>query len=250
MADEPLNNTMPAWVQKVNANRGLMVPIALVSLLAVIIVPLPPMVIDLILVANLALAALILLTTIFVDSPLDFSVFPSLLLFTTMFRLVLNIATTRMILTADAANPSEAMTVAGKLIESFAEFVAGSEPVVGVILFVILIIIQFVVITKGATRISEVAARFMLDGMPGKQMAVDADLNAGLINEQQARERRETIQHEADFHGAMDGASVVRGDAVAGIILHSSILRRPCDRYGGSRAGRLVNRLRLQADDW
>lgn len=211
---------MPAWVLKVNENRGLMVPIGLISLLAVIIVPLPPMIIDLLLVANLALAALILLTTIFVESPLDFSVFPSLLLFTTMFRLVLNIATTRMILTADASTPAEAMTVAGKLIQSFAEFVAGSEPVVGVILFVILIIIQFVVITKGATRISEVAARFMLDGMPGKQMAVDADLNAGLINEQQARDRRETIQHEADFHGAMDGASkFVRGDAVAGIII-------------------------------
>ncbi|MEM9347896.1 MAG: flagellar biosynthesis protein FlhA [Planctomycetota bacterium] len=220
MADVLKNNSIPAWVHKVNQNRALMVPIGLISLLAVIIVPLPPMVIDLLLVANLALAALILLTTIFVDSPLDFSVFPSLLLFTTMFRLVLNIATTRMILTADAANPAEAMSVAGKLIESFAEFVAGAEPVVGVILFVILIIIQFVVITKGATRISEVAARFMLDGMPGKQMAVDADLNAGLINEQQARERRETIQHEADFHGAMDGASkFVRGDAVAGIII-------------------------------
>lgn len=221
---ESLTNKMPVWVQKVNANRGLMVPIALISLLAVIIVPLPPMVIDLLLVANLALAALILLTTIFVDSPLDFSVFPSLLLFTTMFRLVLNIATTRMILTAGAddsiATTDEAMSVAGKLIQSFAEFVAGSEPVVGVILFVILIVIQFVVITKGATRISEVAARFMLDGMPGKQMAVDADLNAGLINEQQARDRRETVQHEADFHGAMDGASkFVRGDAVAGIII-------------------------------
>lgn len=224
MAEASLKTPMPAWVQKVNANRGLMVPIALVSLLAVIIVPLPPMVIDLLLVANLALAALVLLTTIFVDSPLDFSVFPSLLLFTTMFRLVLNIATTRMILTAGAddtiTSTDEAMGVAGKLIESFAEFVAGSEPVVGVILFVILIVIQFVVITKGATRISEVAARFMLDGMPGKQMAVDADLNAGLINEQQARDRRDTIQHEADFHGAMDGASkFVRGDAVAGIII-------------------------------
>ncbi len=220
MAETTRNISMPAWVLKVNENRALMVPIGLISLLAVILVPLPPMVIDLLLVANLALAALILLTTIFVDSPLDFSVFPSLLLFTTMFRLVLNIATTRMILTADASTPAEAMGVAGRLIQSFAEFVAGSEPVVGVILFVILIIIQFVVITKGATRISEVAARFMLDGMPGKQMAVDADLNAGLINEAQARERRETIQHEADFHGAMDGASkFVRGDAVAGIII-------------------------------
>jgi flagellar biosynthesis protein FlhA len=224
MAEALQKKQMPLWVQRVNANRGLMVPIALISLLAVIIVPLPPMIIDLLLVANLALAALILLTTIFVDSPLDFSVFPSLLLFTTMFRLVLNIATTRMILTAGAddtiATTDEAMSVAGKLIQSFAEFVAGSEPVVGVILFVILIVIQFVVITKGATRISEVAARFMLDGMPGKQMAVDADLNAGLINEQQARDRRDTIQHEADFHGAMDGASkFVRGDAIAGIII-------------------------------
>jgi len=214
------NITIPAWVLKVNDNRALMVPIALISLLGVILVPLPPIILDLLLTANLALAALILLTTIFVDSPLDFSVFPSLLLFTTMFRLVLNIATTRMILTADATTPQEAMGVAGDLIQSFAEFVAGSEPVVGVILFIILIIIQFVVITKGATRISEVAARFVLDGMPGKQMAVDADLNAGLINEAQARERRETIQHEADFHGAMDGASkFVRGDAVAGIII-------------------------------
>jgi len=220
MANSISNITIPRWVLKVNENRALMVPIALISLLGVIIVPLPPMLIDLMLVANLALAALILLTTIFVDSPLDFSVFPSLLLFTTMFRLVLNIATTRMILTAEASTPQEAIGVAGKLIQSFAEFVAGSEMVVGVILFAILIIIQFVVITKGATRISEVAARFMLDGMPGKQMAVDADLNAGLINEQQARERRETIQHEADFHGAMDGASkFVRGDAVAGIII-------------------------------
>jgi len=211
---------MPAWVRKVNENRALMVPIALISLLGVILVPLPPMIIDLLLVTNIALAALILLTTIFVDSPLDFSVFPSLLLFTTMFRLVLNVASTRMILTADASIPEQAMGMAGKVIQAFAEFVAGSEPVVGVILFVILIIIQFVVITKGATRISEVAARFMLDGMPGKQMAVDADLNAGLINEQQARQRRETIQHEADFHGAMDGASkFVRGDAVAGIII-------------------------------
>lgn len=224
MAESVRNIQIPNWVLKVNENRGLMVPIGIVSLLAVIIVPLPPMLIDLLLVANLALAALILLTTIFVDSPLDFSVFPSLLLFTTMFRLVLNIATTRMILTAGAddsiTSTEEAMSVAGKLIESFAEFVAGAQPIVGVILFVILIIIQFVVITKGATRISEVAARFMLDGMPGKQMAVDADLNAGLINEQQAKQRRETIQHEADFHGAMDGASkFVRGDAIAGIII-------------------------------
>jgi len=219
MAQSPSPIQIPNWVHKVNEHRGLLVPAAIISLLGVIIVPLPPMIIDLLLTANLALAALILLTTIFVKSPLDFSVFPSLLLFTTMFRLVLNIATTRMILSADGS-PGQATSSAGHLIQAFADFVAGSQLVVGVILFVILIVIQFVVITKGATRISEVAARFMLDGMPGKQMAVDADLNAGIINEQEARQRRENVQQEADFHGAMDGASkFVRGDAIAGIII-------------------------------
>ncbi len=199
--------------------RSLLVPITFVGLIAVVVVPLPPGVMDILISANLALAAVILLTTIYVKSPLDFSVLPSLLLATTLFRLVLNIATTRMILSADGT-AEQAMGVAGAVIESFADFVAGSSIVVGVIIFLILIIVQFVVITKGATRISEVAARFTLDGMPGKQMAIDADLNAGLIDEKEAKRRREMISQEADFYGAMDGAAkFVRGDAIAGIII-------------------------------
>jgi len=200
--------------------RSFLVPVAVVGMIAVIVVPLPPFVMDMLIAANIGLAALILMTTIFVKSPLEFSVFPALLLGTTLFRLVLNIATTRLILAADVSTAAEAYGVAGKVIQAFSEFVSGSSIVVGVILFAILIIVQFVVITKGATRISEVAARFTLDAMPGKQMAIDADLNAGLIDEKGARDRRETIGREADFYGAMDGAAkFVRGDAVAGIII-------------------------------
>ena len=197
----------------------LAVPVLFICLLGVIVVPMPPFVMDVLLCTNITLAAVTLMTTIYVQHPLEFSVFPSLLLGTTLFRLVLNIATTRLILAADASTPGEAEAVAGLVIQSFAHFVAGSSVVVGVILFIILVIVQFVVITKGATRISEVAARFTLDGMPGKQMAIDADLNAGLIDEGQARKRREDIAQEADFYGAMDGAAkFVRGDAIAGII--------------------------------
>lgn len=198
----------------------LAVPVLFICLLGVIVVPMPPFVMDVLLCTNITLAAVTLMTTIYVQHPLEFSVFPSLLLGTTLFRLVLNIATTRLILAADASTPGEAEAVAGLVIQSFAHFVAGSSVVVGVILFIILVIVQFVVITKGATRISEVAARFTLDGMPGKQMAIDADLNAGLIDEGQARKRREDIAQEADFYGAMDGAAkFVRGDAIAGIII-------------------------------
>ncbi|QDU33186.1 Flagellar biosynthesis protein FlhA [Poriferisphaera corsica] len=200
--------------------RSIIVPILFVLMLGVVIVPIPPALMDVFISANIALSVLILLTTLYVERPLDFSVMPSLLLGTTLFRLVLNIATTRMILSADAATPDEATAVAGDVIASFAEFVAGGNAVVGIILFVILIIVQFVVITKGATRISEVAARFTLDGMPGKQMAIDADLNAGIISEEEAKTRRENISQEADFYGAMDGsAKFVRGDAIAGIII-------------------------------
>ena len=199
--------------------RALLVPAAFIGLIAVIVVPLPPLVMDLLIAANLGLAALILMTTVFLKSPLEFSVFPSVLLGTTLFRLVLNIATTRLILSG-SANGQDPTAVAGKVIEGFSEFVTGSSVIVGVILFLILIVVQFMVITKGAGRISEVAARFTLDGMPGKQMAIDADLNAGLIDEKAARERREKIGREADFYGAMDGAGkFVRGDAVAGIII-------------------------------
>ena len=203
---------------------SLAVPVSLIGLLGVIIVPLHPVVLDILIAGNLSLAAIVLLTTAYVKSPLEFSVFPSLLLATTLFRLVLNVASTRLILSADASSPEEVLGVAGQVIHAFGNFVAGgsagSSVVVGVIIFVILIVVQFVVITKGSTRISEVAARFTLDGMPGKQMAIDADLNAGVINEAEARERRDNITREADFYGAMDGASkFVRGDAIAGIII-------------------------------
>jgi flagellar biosynthesis protein FlhA len=211
---------LPGWVYKLREYRGLFVPISFVSLLVVLLVPLPPWLMDVLICANISLAVIILLTTIYMDHPLDFSVFPSLLLATTLFRLVLNIASTRLVLTADASSPEEAMHVAGHVIATFGGFVAGDSLFVGVVIFLILVIVQFVVITKGATRISEVAARFTLDAMPGKQMAIDSDLNAGMIDEKEARRRREQIRQEADFFGAMDGASkFVRGDAVAGIII-------------------------------
>ncbi|MBI1369530.1 MAG: flagellar biosynthesis protein FlhA [Planctomycetes bacterium] len=210
----------PRWIQLVKQYSTYAVPIGVVSLLGVIIVPMHPRVMDILIAMNLALSAIILLTTVYIESPLEFSVFPSLLLTTTLFRLVLNVASTRLILSADATDPSQVVGVAGDVIQAFGNFVAGGSVVVGVIIFVILIVVQFVVITKGATRISEVAARFTLDGMPGKQMAIDADLNAGTINEGEARRRREQVTQEADFYGAMDGASkFVRGDAIAGIII-------------------------------
>ncbi|MAD20775.1 MAG: EscV/YscV/HrcV family type III secretion system export apparatus protein, partial [Planctomycetaceae bacterium] len=185
-----------------------------------LVVPLPPLALDILISANIAVAAIVLLTTIYMRRPLDFSVFPALLLATTLFRLVLNVASTRLILAAGELNEAEADGAAGEVIQAFANFVAGSNPVIGAIIFIILIIVQFVVITKGATRMSEVAARFTLDAMPGKQMAIDADLSAGLISETDARTRRDEITREADFYGAMDGASkFVRGDAIAGIII-------------------------------
>jgi flagellar biosynthesis protein FlhA len=211
---------LPAWVYKLRDYRGLFVPVGFVSLLIVLLVPLPPFLMDVLICANISLSVIILLTTIYMDQPLDFSVFPSLLLGTTLLRLVLNIASTRLILSANGATAEEAMNAAGHVIATFGNFVAGDSIFVGVVIFLILVIVQFVVITKGATRISEVAARFTLDAMPGKQMAIDSDLNAGVINETEARRRREQIRQEADFFGAMDGASkFVRGDAVAGIII-------------------------------
>ncbi|MBN1846405.1 MAG: flagellar biosynthesis protein FlhA [Sedimentisphaerales bacterium] len=207
------------WMGRIRATRELILPVSAVCLIFVMLIPLPTWLMDMFLAANLAFAAVVLLTTIYVTTPLEFSAFPSLLLTATLFRLVLNCATTRLILTA-AGQPGAEAQAAGRVIEAFGNFVAGGSLVVGLIIFIILIVIQFVVITKGATRISEVAARFTLDGMPGKQMAIDADLNAGLINEAEARRRREAITAEADFYGAMDGASkFVRGDAIAGIII-------------------------------
>src|SRR5688572_28465141 len=207
---------------KVHQNRGLLFPLAFISLVLVILMPLPPFVLDVLLVLNLTLSVIVLVTTIYVQSPLEFAVFPSLLLAVTLFRLVLNVATTRLILTAGdrAATPEQAMREAGEVVMAFSNFVTSGSLAVGIIIFLIIFVIQFVVITKGSGRISEVAARFTLDAMPGKQMAIDADLNAGHITEAQARERREAIAQEADFYGAMDGASkFVRGDAIAGIVI-------------------------------
>jgi flagellar biosynthesis protein FlhA len=212
-------NGILSWLDQ---NRGLIVPISAVSMVLVLLIPLPPWLMDILLSINITLSAVILMTTLYIAHPLELSSFPSLLLTMTLFRLVLNTASTRLILTAGdrASDPSQATAAAGYVIQTFGNFVAGGSLAVGFIIFCILIVIQFVVITKGSTRISEVAARFTLDGMPGKQMAIDADLNAGIINDVEAKRRREQISQEADFYGAMDGASkFVRGDAIAGIII-------------------------------
>jgi flagellar biosynthesis protein FlhA len=196
---------------------SVILPVTIVGAILVFVVPVPPRVLDLLQSANLTLAVLVLLTTLSIRTPQDFSAFPTILLTTTLTRLVLNVATTRLILTHGGDDGLEA---AGGVIRAFGEFVAGDEVVVGAILFAILVVIQFVVITKGATRISEVAARFMLDGLPGRQMAIDADLHAGLIDQHEAHRRRELVYRQADFFGAMDGAGkFVRGDAVAGVCI-------------------------------
>jgi flagellar biosynthesis protein FlhA len=209
------NGTTTPRLFGLNLNLGgrseLMLAMALLGTLTVLLVPLPPFVLDLLLALNIGVTLLLLLVTLSATQPLDFSVFPSVLLLLTLFRLSLNVATTRLILLNGNA---------GHIVEAFGRFVVGGNLVVGMVIFLILVIIQFVVITKGANRISEVAARFTLDAMPGKQMAIDADLNAGIIDEAEARRRREHLVREAEFHGAMDGASkFVRGDAVAGLII-------------------------------
>lgn len=193
-----------------------MMGIAIVGILLVMMIPLPSFILDILLSFNVTFTLLILLVAIYALKPLDFSVFPSILLVATLFRLSLNVASTRLIL----LNGNEGAAAAGQVIKAFGTFVVGGNFVVGLIVFLVLVLINFIVITKGATRIAEVAARFTLDAMPGKQMSIDADLNAGLINDSEARRRRRTIEEEADFYGAMDGASkFVRGDAVAGIII-------------------------------
>ncbi|KUK37572.1 MAG: Flagellar biosynthesis protein FlhA [Thermodesulfobacterium commune] len=192
--------------------------LGIVVLFAIMLFPLPPYLIDLTLSLNLSVSVLILIMTMQVNKPLDFTGFPALLLLTTLFRLAMNIATTRVIL----LKGHEGTVVAGYIIKSFGEVVVGGNYIVGFIVFLILVLINFVVITKGAGRIAEVAARFTLDAMPGKQMAIDADLNAGLIDEKEAKRRREEIAKEADFYGAMDGASkFIRGEAIAGLIITS-----------------------------
>ncbi len=198
-------------------SRGMLFPALIVLSVLALVTPLPPELMDMLLAANLTASVLILLTTVYVGRPLEFSSFPALLLGTTLARLVLNVASTRLVLTRGATDGTQA---AGQVIEAFSQFVAGDQLVVGIVVFLIIIAIQFLVITAGATRISEVAARFALDGLPGKQMAIDADLNSGAITHDEARQRRDDLIRLADFYAAMDGASkFVRGDALASLVI-------------------------------
>ena len=191
-------------------------PLFLMALLGMIILPLPPLVLDVLFTFNIVLALVVILVSVSIRRPLDFAAFPTIILTTTLMRLALNVASTRVVL----LHGHEGTAAAGKVIEAFGHVVIGGNFVVGLVVFVILMIINFVVVTKGAERISEVSARFTLDALPGKQMAIDADLNAGLINQDKAQQRRREVAAEADFHGSMDGASkFVRGDAIAGILI-------------------------------
>jgi len=206
---------LPAWLSGANG-RAFAAPILIVMILAMMVLPLPAFVLDILFSFNIALAIIVLLTSLYTVKPLDFMVFPTVLLVSTMLRLSLNVASTRVVLTDGHSGPD----AAGKVIEAFGHFLIGGNYTVGIVVFVILTIINFTVVTKGAGRIAEVGARFALDAMPGKQMAIDADLNAGLIGEQEARRRRTEVAQEAEFYGAMDGASkYVRGDAIAGILV-------------------------------
>ena len=207
--------TLPAWLSGATG-RAFAAPILIVMILAMMVLPLPAFVLDILFSFNIALAIIVLLTSLYTVKPLDFMVFPAVLLVSTMLRLSLNVASTRVVLTEGHSGPD----AAGKVIEAFGHFLIGGNYTVGIVVFVILTIINFTVVTKGAGRIAEVGARFALDAMPGKQMAIDADLNAGLIGEQEARRRRTEVAQEAEFYGAMDGASkYVRGDAIAGILV-------------------------------
>ena len=209
--------TVSALPFRVLRNTDLFLAIGVVGIIMLLVLPLPTLLLDLLLTVSIALSVLILFVALFILRPLDFSAFPTVLLIITLFRLSLNVASTRLILGNGA---TEGVAAAGNVIQAFGDFVVLGNYVVGIIIFLILVIINFVVVTKGAGRIAEVAARFTLDAMPGKQMAIDADLNAGIIEEAEAKERRATIQQEADFYGAMDGASkFVRGDAIAGLII-------------------------------
>ncbi len=206
---------LPPWLTQIAA-KGLAAPILVVVILGLMVLPVPSFALDIFFSFNIALSIIVLLTALYTVRPLDFMVFPSVLLMTTMLRLSLNVASTRVVLTEGHTGPD----AAGKVIEAFGHFLIGGNYLVGVVVFIVLTVINFVVVTKGAGRIAEVGARFALDAMPGKQMAIDADLNAGLIGEAEARKRRTEVAQEAEFYGAMDGASkYVRGDAVAGIVI-------------------------------
>lgn len=205
----------PIFLEKLKKS-GLGAPIAVLMLMAMIVVPLPPFLLDIFFIFNIAFSILILMVVLNADRPMDFAIFPMIILVATLFRLALNVASTRVVLLEGHTGPD----AAGQVIKSFGEFVIGGNYTVGLIVFIILVIINFAVVTKGSGRISEVTARFTLDAMPGKQMAIDADLNAGLIDQDEARKRRKDVASESDFYGSMDGASkFVRGDAVAGIMI-------------------------------
>jgi flagellar biosynthesis protein FlhA len=208
-----------AWLQGLANSQNkasLAAPILIIMLLAMMVLPLPAFILDIFFSFNIALAVIVLLTSLYTVKPLDFMAFPTMLLVSTMLRLSLNVASTRVVLTEGHTGAD----AAGKVIEAFGHFLIGGNYTVGIVVFIILTIINFTVVTKGAGRIAEVGARFALDAMPGKQMAIDADLNAGLIGEDDARKRRSEVAQEAEFYGAMDGASkYVRGDAVAGILV-------------------------------
>ena len=212
MAVNATSSSRPIFnLRQLLSNSDIVLAVAVVAIVAMMVIPLPTFLLDILIAANIGLAVTILLVSLYIKEPLEFSVFPSLLLILTLFRLSLNISATRLILL---------QAHAGKVITAFGNFVVGGNYVVGIVIFLILMIIQFIVITNGAGRVAEVSARFTLDAMPGKQMSIDADLNAGLITEDDARSRRKAVEHEADFYGAMDGASkFVKGDAIAAIAI-------------------------------
>ncbi len=216
MSAQPAQGGMNARRVMDMIRNGLGAPLIVLALLAMVVVPLAAPVLDALFTFNIAISLMVLLAVVYVKRPLDFTIFPIVLLVTTMLRLALNVASTRVIL----LNGQNGHDAAGKVIAAFGEFVIGGNYAVGIVVFAILTIINFVVITKGAGRVSEVTARFILDAMPGKQMAIDADLNAGLLTREEAKVRREEVREEADFYGAMDGASkFIRGDAIAGILI-------------------------------
>ena len=208
--------TLPVWLTRARPGSDVTLALGVTMLLAVLVVPLPPLLLDIGLALSITVSILILMVSLFLERPLDFTSFPQILLLTTLLRLALNVATTRIILT----HGHEGQQAAGHVVQAFGGFLMGGDVVVGLIIFAILLVINFMVITKGSGRIAEVAARFSLDAMPGKQMAIDADLSSGLIDEAAARKRRSDLEQESAFHGAMDGAAkFVRGDAIAGLII-------------------------------
>ncbi|MEN0076978.1 MAG: FHIPEP family type III secretion protein, partial [Paracraurococcus sp.] len=207
---------LPGWLRELRLGGDVALALGVAVLLAALVVPLPTLLLDAALAISITLSILVLMVALFLQRPLDFTAFPQVLLLSTLLRLALNVATTRNILTHGHEGPHSA----GQVVAAFGGFLMGGDVLVGLIVFAILLVVNFMVVTKGSGRIAEVAARFSLDAMPGKQMAIDADLSAGLIDEKEARRRRRELEEESAFHGAMDGAAkFVRGDAIAGLII-------------------------------